>query len=328
MSVVDIFDFDIRCLTFDKINPVYQAKIDKEGKGMSGQYSIFAKYDGKPLSLCLTIEHFVGGQTSNMDRNKKEFCDINDPQIKFTIGLNPIEESCAKLKEVLKQIEKKLDDNLEDLLSDELKAKGKPFKNYVSVSAIKPFKVVSEDDPDTKIEVEDTNEHYSKFILKYIEDLKTKQISSVFESDTESEDGDYVKYPSDTRANIAKIRLYNKKVRIMFKLVRVWVSKTPSQFCGGKKGYGLTYKLQRVHVFDTIEQRQEINESGWFSRDIKKIAKKKIIENVEEEEEKDEEIKEEMVNNEKNEEEILDEIVEIIEEQPKPKRKTRKSTKV
>lgn len=322
MSVVDIFDFDIRCLTFDKINPVYQAKIDKEGKGMSGQYSIFAKYDGKPLSLCLTIEHFVGGQTSNMDRNKKEFCDINDPQIKFTIGLNPLEESCVKLKEILKQIEKKLDDNLEELLSDELKSKGKPFKNYVSVSAIKPYKMISDDDPDTKIEVEDTEEHYGKFILKYFEDLKTKQILSVFESDTENEDGGYVKYPSESRADIAKIRMYNKKIRIMFKLIRVWVSKTPSQFCGGKKGYGITYKLQRVHVFDTIEQKQEIDESGWFSRDVKRIEKKdkkniKDIEEIEEEEEIKEEIINENVNEQINEEEVLDNIVEIIEEQPK-----------
>ena len=72
MSVVDINDFDIRCLTFNKINPDYQAKLDKEGKGIRNQYSIYPKYEGKQLSLCLTINSLEGGQTSNKDKTGKD----------------------------------------------------------------------------------------------------------------------------------------------------------------------------------------------------------------------------------------------------------------
>lgn len=331
MSIVDIFDFDIRALTFDKINPTYQARIDKEGKGMSGQYSIFAKYNNKPLSLCLTINQFKGGQTSNVDKNKKEFCDINDQQIKFTVGLNPAEESTRKLKEVLKQIEKKLDDNLEYLLSDELKAKNKPFKNYISMSSIKPYKILSEDDPDVKITVEDTEEHYGKFIIKYIDDIKTKHVSTIFESDAvDEETGEYIKYPSETRAEIAKIPIFNKKVRLMFKLVRVWVSKTASRMCQDKKGYGITYKLQRVHIFDTIKTTEEIDETNWFGHDIQKINKKetKKEESIKEEK-KEEEIFEEVRENLINQEEVeeVENIIEII-ETPKKKKERRKTKEV
>lgn len=336
MSIVDIFDFDIRALTFDKINPTYQARIDKEGKGMSGQYSIFAKYNNKPLSLCLTINQFKGGQTSNVDKNKKEFCDINDQQIKFTVGLNPAEESTKKLKEVLKQIEKKLDDNIEYLLSDELKAKNKPFKNYISISNIKPYKIISEDDPDIKIAVEDTEEHYGKFIVKYIDDIKTKRVSTIFESDTIDEDtNEYIKYPSETRAEITKIPIFNKKVRLMFKLVRVWVSKSPSSMCQGKKGYGITYKLQRVHIFDKIKTNEEVDETNWFGHDIRKIDKKDIKKDKEvetekiKENEKEEEIFEEVQENLINQEEVeeIDNIIEII-ETPKKKKDRRKTKDV
>lgn len=313
MSVVDIFDFDIRYLNFDKINPVYQAKIDKEGKGLSSQYSIFAKYDGKPLNLCLTIDQLMGGQTSNMTRDKKEFCDINDQQIKFSIGLNPKDKSCVKLKEVINQIEKKLSENLEYLLSDELKTKGKKFVNYILMSDVKPVKAPSEEDPDIKIIIEDTEEKYSKLVLKYNENISTKEILTVFESDDVDEDGEYIKYDSKTRADIAKIPLFKKKVRLMFKLVRVWVSKNPSQMCGGKKGYGITFKLQRVHIFDTMKKEEEIDDSAWF-KEFKKPEKKDKV-SIEENEEEHYEQEEKQDNQEKKEEEseIQEEYVDVIE---------------
>lgn len=343
MSVVDIFDFDIRHLDFDKINPVYQAKIDKEGKGLSSQYSIFAKYDGKPLNLCLTIDQLMGGQTSNMTRDKKEFCDINDQQIKFSIGLNPKDASCAKLKEVIIQIEKKLSGNLEYLLSDELKTKGKKFVNYILMSDIKPVKAPSEEDPDIKVIVEDTEEKYSKLVLKYNENISTKEILTVFESDDVDEDGEYIKFDSKTRADIAKIPLFKKKVRLMFKLVRVWVSKNPSQMCGNKKGYGITFKLQRVHIFDTMKKEEEIDDSAWF-KEFKKPEKKdkvpteeKETEN-EEEKEDQEEKQDEQVEKKEEEPEIQEEYVSVIEfaenenkpnekKEDKKKKKTKKDHK-
>lgn len=343
MSVVDIFDFDIRYLTFDKINPVYQAKIDKEGKGLSSQYSIFAKYDGKPLNLCLTIEQLMGGQTSNMTRDKKEFCDINDQQIKFSIGLNPKDAACAKLKDVINQIEKKLGENLEYLLSDELKTKGKKFVNYILMSDIKPVKAPSEEDPDIKIIVEDTEEKYSKLVLKYNENVSAKEILTVFESDDVDEDGEYIKFNSKTRADIAKIPLFKKKVRLMFKLVRVWVSKNPSQMCGNKKGYGITFKLQRVHIFDTMKKEEEIDDSAWFKEFKKPEKKDKIateeqeIEN-EEEQNNQEEKQDEQVEKKEEEPEIQEEYVSVIEfaenenkpnekKEDKKKKKTKKDHK-
>lgn len=343
MSVVDIFDFDIRYLTFDKINPVYQAKIDKEGKGLSSQYSIFAKYDGKPLNLCLTIEQLMGGQTSNMTRDKKEFCDINDQQIKFSIGLNPKDAACAKLKDVINQIEKKLGENLEYLLSDELKTKGKKFVNYILMSDIKPVKAPSEEDPDIKIIVDDTEEKYSKLVLKYNENVSAKEILTVFESDDVDEDGEYIKFNSKTRADIAKIPLFKKKVRLMFKLVRVWVSKNPSQMCGNKKGYGITFKLQRVHIFDTMKKEEEIDDSAWFKEFKKPEKKDKIateeqeIEN-EEEQNNQEEKQDERVEKKEEEPEIQEEYVSVIEfaenenkpnekKEDKKKKKTKKDHK-
>ena len=343
MSVVDIFDFDIRYLTFDKINPVYQAKIDKEGKGLSSQYSIFAKYDSKPLNLCLTIEQLMGGQTSNMTRDKKEFCDINDQQIKFSIGLNPKDAACAKLKDVINQIEKKLGENLEYLLSDELKTKGKKFVNYILMSDIKPVKAPSEEDPDIKIIVEDTEEKYSKLVLKYNENVSAKEILTVFESDDVDEDGEYIKFNSKTRADIAKIPLFKKKVRLMFKLVRVWVSKNPSQMCGNKKGYGITFKLQRVHIFDTMKKEEEIDDSAWF-KEFKKPEKKDKVQieeqEIENEEEKEDQEEKQYDQEEKKEEEpeIQEEYVSVIEfaenenkpnekKEDKKKKKTKKDHK-
>lgn len=343
MSVVDIFDFDIRYLTFDKINPVYQAKIDKEGKGLSSQYSIFAKYDGKPLNLCLTIDQLMGGQTSNMTRDKKEFCDINDQQIKFSIGLNPKDAACAKLKDVINQIEKKLGENLEYLLSDELKTKGKKFVNYILMSDIKPVKAPSEEDPDIKIIVEDTEEKYSKLVLKYNENVSAKEILTVFESDDMDEDGEYIKFNSKTRADIAKIPLFKKKVRLMFKLVRVWVSKNPSQMCGNKKGYGITFKLQRVHIFDTMKKEEEIDDSAWF-KEFKKPEKKDKIateeQKIENEEEQNNQEEKQDIHEEKKEEEpeIQEEYVSVIEfaenenkpnekKEDKKKKKTKKDHK-
>lgn len=340
MSVVDIFDFDIRHLNFDKINPVYQAKIDKEGKGLSSQYSIFAKYDGKPLNLCLTIDQLMGGQTSNMTSDKKEFCGINDPQIKFSIGLNPKDATCVKLKDVINQIEKKLSENLEYLLSDELKSKGKKFVNYILMSDIKPVKAPSEEDPDIKIIVEDTEEKYSKLVLKYNENVSAKEILTVFESDDMDEDGEYVKFNSKTRADIAKIPLFKKKVRLMFKLVRVWVSKNPSSMCGNKKGYGITFKLQRVHIFDTMKKEEEIDDSAWF-KEFKKPEKKDKapIEEKENEEEQDkqeqdkQEEKQDIQEEKKEEEpEIQEEYVDVIqfaenENKPNEKKEDKKKKK-
>lgn len=187
-SIVDINDFDIRNLTFDKINPVYQARLEKEGKGIQNQYSIFAKYEGKPLCICLTIDQLYGGQMKNKDKTGKEFCDITAPNIKFEIGLNPILPECVKLKEIIIAIEKKVKDNIEYLISDELKSKRKQFKNYVFSSSIKPYKVPSEEDPDIKVAVEDSPEHYSRFPLKYDEEYGTNNIKTIFESDEKLED--------------------------------------------------------------------------------------------------------------------------------------------
>lgn len=330
MSVVDIFDFDIRCLTFDKINPVYQAKLEKEGKAIGSQYSIFAKYDGKPLSLCATIEQLIGGQTSNMNKDKKEFCDINDQQIKFTVGLNPKDSACVKLKEVIKQIEKKFSDNLESLLEDELRAKGKPFKNYISVSDIKPVKVASEEDPDIKVEVEDTEERFSKFIIKYMENFQSKRITSIFESDDTDENGEYKILNSDTRADIAKIPIFKRKVRIMFKLVRGWVSKMPSQMCGNKKGFGITFKLQRIHIFGSVEKIEKVDDGAWFkdiNKPVKSIEKKKEVDETVEEEIKESNHEEEtditMEKKDNDDEEITEEQINIVDFE-KPKRKTHK----
>ena len=139
MSVVDINDFDIRCLTFNKINPDYQAKLDKEGKGIRNQYSIYPKYEGKQLSLCLTINSLEGGQTSNKDKTGKEFCDIEASNIKFNIGLNPKYEECVKLKEVIRSIEDKLKKNIGDLLEAVLDREGKKFRNYTFSSCIIPY---------------------------------------------------------------------------------------------------------------------------------------------------------------------------------------------
>lgn len=338
MSIVDISDFDIRCLTFDKINPVYQAKLEKEGKAIGSQYSIFAKYEGKPLSLCATIEQLIGGQTSNMNKDKKEFCDINDQQIKFTVGLNPKDPACVKLKEVIKQIEKKFSDNLESLLEDELRAKGKPFKNYISISDIKPVKVASEEDPDIKIEVEDTEERFSKFIIKYMENFQTKKITSIFESDDIDENGEYKLLKSDTRADIAKIPIFKRKVRIMFKLVRGWVSKMPSTMCGNKKGFGITFKLQRIHIFGSIEKDEKVDDGAWFkdiNKPIKSVEMKKETDETVEEDIKDikeEEIKESKhddkqttdITEEKEDEEITEEQINFIDVK-KPKRNHKKT---
>lgn len=265
MSVVDINDFDIRCLTFSKINPDYQKKLDAEGKGVRNQYSIYPKYEGKPLSLCLTINNFSGGQSSNKDKTGKEFCDIEANNIQFDIGLNPKYEECVKLKEVIRSIEDKLKKNIDDLLIDELKSKGKSFINYTFSSCIKTPKIPSEEDPDVKIEVEDTETKFSRLRLKYDTDYITNKITTIFETNEETETG-FKKYDVSCKKDIVNIPIWGRKIRLMFKLVRVWVSKQPLMMFGGQKAYGLIFKLTRVHIFNEkqIITEKEDESIGWL----------------------------------------------------------------
>lgn len=292
MSVVDINDFDIRCLTFNKINPDYQAKLDKEGKGIRTQYSIYPKYEGKQLSLCLTINSLEGGQTSNKDKTGKEFCDIEASNIKFNIGLNPKYEECVKLKEVIRLIEDKLKKNISDLLEAVLENERKTFRNYTFSSCIKVPKVPSEEDPDVMIEVEDTEEKYSYLRLKYDQDYSTGKISTVFETDEEEAPGIYKKYNVSCKKDIAEIPIWRSKVRLMFKLVRVWVSRQPLSMFQNQKAYGLIFKLTRVHIFNnktnTIKEKEE--ESINWLKGIKS-KEEKTIDNSEHKEEKKEEEK-------------------------------------
>ena len=293
MSVVDINDFDIRCLTFNKINPDYQAKLDKEGKGIRNQYSIYPKYEGKQLSLCLTINSLEGGQTSNKDRTGKVFCEIEAPNIKFNIGLNPKYEECVKLKEVIRSIEDKLKKNIGDLLEDELRRNGKTFKNYTFSSCIKVPKVPSEEDPDIMVEVEDTEEKYSSLRLKYDQDYTSGNITTVFETDEEEAPGIYKKYNVTCKKDIAEIPIWRSKVRLMFKLVRVWVSKQPLTMFQNQKAYGLIFKLTRVHIFNnksnTIKQKEE--ESVNWLKGIK--SEEEMISDKSEHKEEEEKITEE-----------------------------------
>ncbi len=310
MSVVDINDFDIRCLTFNKINPDYQAKLDKEGKGIRYQYSIYPKYEGKQLSLCLTINSLEGGQTSNKDKTGKEFCDIEAPNIKFNIGLNPKYEECVKLKEVIRLIEDKLKKNISELLEAVLENEGKKFRNYTFSSCIKVPKVPSEEDPDVMIEVEDTEEKYSYLRLKYDQDYSTGKISTVFETDEEEAPGIYKKYNVSCKKDIAEIPIWRSKVRLMFKLVRVWVSRQPLSMFQNQKAYGLIFKLTRVHIFNnkpTMIKQKEEESISW----LKGINSQKEItsDNSEHKEEKKEK---------KEEENIIDEnIIEVAQSQEK-----------
>ena len=129
----------------------------------------------------------------------------------------------------------------------------------------------------------------------------------------------------------------------MFKLVRVWVSKNPSQMCGNKKGYGITFKLQRVHIFDTMKKEEEIDDSAWF-KEFKKPEKKDKIateeQEIENEEEKEdqEEKQDEQVEKKEEEPEIQEEYVSVIEfaenenkpnekKEDKKKKKTKKDHK-
>ena len=314
-SIVDINDFDIRNLKFDKINPAYQARLEKEGKGVKQQYSIFAKYEDKPLCLCLNIDQFYGGQIRNKDKSGKEFCDINAPNIKFEIGLNPALPECVKLKKVILDIEGKVKRDIEYLLSDELQSKHKKFNNYVFCSSIKPYKVPSEDDPDIKVAIEDTEEHYSKFPLKYDEEFRTNNIKTIFETDEELEDGTYKKYDVKTKKDIAEIPIWKKKVRILFKLVRVWVSKNPLSIFQGNKASGIVFKLMRVHIFNTMKEQKITtveNDENW----MKGIRISKPIE--EEKKEKPEEIKDTKEekhfkdDDDSDDEEIIEESLAII----------------
>lgn len=323
-SIVDINDFDIRNLKFDKINPAYQARLEKEGKGVKQQYSIFAKYEDKPLCLCLNIDQFYGGQIRNKDKSGKEFCDINAPNIKFEIGLNPALPECVKLKEVILAIEKKLKENIEYLLSEELKSKHKTFKNYMFCSSIKPFKVPSEDDSDVKVAIEDTEEHYSKFTLKYDEEYGSNNIKTIFEADDELEDGTYRKYDIKTKKDIEeKISIWKKKVRILFKLVRVWVSKNPLSIFQGNKAYGIVFKLMRVHIFNSmIEQKITTveNDANWMkgiktSKPIEKEKKEKpeeIKDTKEEKQDKENEDDDNNSGNDSDEEEIIEESLAVV----------------
>lgn len=341
MSIVDINDFDIRNLSFDKINPAYQRRLENEKRGIQSQYSIFAKYEGKPLSLCLTIDQLIGGQTPNKDKSGKEFCDINSPNIKFSIGLDPKQPDCVKLKEVIRSIEKKLQDNIQYLLEDELKEKGRPFKNYILYSTIKPCKVPSEDDPDIKVEVEDTPEHFSRFNVKYEEEFGSGIVKTIFETDDELETGGFKKYPVSTKKDITEIPLWKKKVRILFKLVRVWVSKMPL-LQGTNKGYGLVFKLTRVHIFDkdTTDKKSDDENENWMKGIRKKEKKTEQVKSEilddgiisedddnneehekekEKEKEKDDEKKEENIN--EDEEEIFEEILSAKPNTEKKKKK-------
>lgn len=340
MSVVDINDFDIRCLTFNKINPDYQAKLDKEGKGIRNQYSIYPKYEGKQLSLCLTINSLEGGQTSNKDKTRKEFCDIEAPNIKFNIGLNPKYEECVKLKEVIRSIEDKLKKNIGDLLEAELQRNNKTFKNYTFSSCIKVPKVPSEDDPDIMIEVEDTEEKYSSLRLKYDQDYSTGKISTVFETDEEEAPGIYKKYNVSCKKDIVDIPVWRNKVRLMFKLVRVWVSRQPLTMFQNQKAYGLIFKLTRVHIFNnkpnTIKQKEEesinwlkgIKSKEEIERGISDHKEDEQEENMDESIQKQEihqEIQEEVKSNEKDDnEEIFEEVLSI--EPTKEKKKKHKKS--
>ena len=295
MSIVDINDFDIRNLSFDKINPAYQRRLENEKRGIQSQYSIFAKYEGKPLSLCLTIDQLIGGQTPNKDKSGKEFCDINSPNIKFSIGLDPKQSECVKLKEVIRSIEKKLQDNIEYLLEDELKAKGRPFKNY--------------------------EEEFGSGIIK-----------TIFETDDELETGGFKKYSVSTKKDISEIPLWKKKVRILFKLVRVWVSKGP--LLNGNKAYGLVFKLTRVHIFDkdTADKKSDDENENWMKGIRKKEKKTEQVkpetlddgiisedddDNDNEEHEKEKEKEKEEIN----EEEIFEEILSVKPSTEKKKKK-------
>ena len=323
MSVVDINDFDIRCLTFNKINPDYQAKLDKEGKGIRTQYSIYPKYEGKQLSLCLTINSLEGGQTSNKDKTGKEFCDIEAPNIKFNIGLNPKYEECVKLKEVIRLIEDKLKKNISDLLEAVLDSERKKFRNYTFSSCIKVPKVPSEEDPDVMIEVEDTEEKYSSLRLKYDQDYSTGKISTVFETDEEEAPGIYKKYNVSCKKDIAEIPIWRSKVRLMFKLVRVWVSRQPLSMFQNQKAYGLIFKLTRVHIFNnktnTIKEKEEESIS-WLKginsqKEITSDNSEHKEEKKEEEEKPDENTNEVVQSQEKeNETEIKNDDDEIFEE--------------
>lgn len=323
MSVVDINDFDIRCLTFNKINPDYQAKLDKEGKGIRTQYSIYPKYEGKQLSLCLTINSLEGGQTSNKDKTGKEFCDIEAPNIKFNIGLNPKYEECVKLKEVIRLIEDKLKKNISDLLEAVLENENKKFRKYTFSSCIKVPKVPSEEDPDIMVEVEDTEEKYSYLRLKYDQDYSTGKISTVFETDEEEAPGIYKKYNVSCKKDIAEIPIWRSKVRLMFKLVRVWVSRQPLIMFQNQKAYGLIFKLTRVHIFNnktnTIKEKEE--ESINWLKGIKSKEEKTIDNSEHKEKEKEEEEKPDENTNEvaqsqekENETEIKNDDDEIFEE--------------
>ena len=322
MSVVDINDFDIRCLTFNKINPDYQAKLDKEGKGIRNQYSIYPKYEGKQLSLCLTINSLEGGQTSNKDKTGKEFCDIEASNIKFNIGLNPKYEECVKLKEVIRLIEDKLKKNIGDLLEAELQRNNKTFKNYTFSSCIKVPKVPSEEDPDIMVEVEDTEEKYSSLRLKYDQDYSTGKISTVFETDEEEAPGIYKKYNVSCKKDIAEIPIWRSKVRLMFKLVRVWVSRQPLTMFQNQKAYGLIFKLTRVHIFNnksnTIQEKEE--ESINWLKGIKSKEEMTIDNSEHKEEEKEENLIEENIievtqsQEKENETEIKNDDDEIFEE--------------
>ena len=172
MPYVDINDFDIKKLTFFKVDPTRQKQQEQSGKNQAAvtQLSIFARYDKQPLCLCVTIDKFKGGQTSNVDRNQREMFPLESSNVKFNVGLYPGDKNCVQLKNVIQSIEKKLENDLESLISDYLKISGKKFisSGYQLFSDIKKAKVPSEDDPDVKVEVEDTEEQFSKLILKLI----------------------------------------------------------------------------------------------------------------------------------------------------------------
>ena len=328
INYVDIDNFDINKLEFIPVDPNKQKLQEQSGKNQVAvtQLSIFARYDKRSFEICVTIDDFKGGQTSNVDRNQREMFPLESPNVKFNVGLDPTNEKCKKLKQVVLQIEEKLQNNLQKLIGNYLSVNGKKFTGYELFSDIKKAKVASKEDPDVKIEVEDTPEHFSKLILKYDEDFNTKKIKTIFTTNELDEKRSldegrrvYKTLESKTRTDISQIKLYHKKIRLSFNLTRCWVQKQTSPMCHGKKGYGVTFKLTRVHICNSnnlnnvdaeysnfFNDEEETEENNKFNELIKKMNNENDKNNKNKEENTDDEeviyTDEKEENEEKNEE--------------------------
>ena len=172
------------------------------------------------------------------------------------------------------------------------------------------------------VEVEDTEEKYSSLRLKYDQDYSTGKISTVFETDEEEAPGIYKKYNVSCKKDIAEIPIWRSKVRLMFKLVRVWVSRQPLTMFQNQRAYGLIFKLTRVHIFNnkTNKIKEKEEESISWLKGIKSKEEMTIDNSEHKEEEKEENLIEENIievtqsQEKENETEIKNDDDEIFEE--------------